>query len=138
MLNVAEEQAVNLSPEKVRKALTEAFFNLTRHWDLTREEEARLLGWDYREKRSKLDYMRKGRSVLDRDRDKLERIVDLINIHKSLRILFPHPSERRAVYDWVKIKRERFGGYSALDIMLEEGKEGIAAIRRYLDFERTR
>jgi hypothetical protein len=132
------EKAPNFNSEKARRALTEAFFSLTKLWELTRQEEARLLGWDYAEKRSTLDYMRKGKTVLDKDQDKLERVIDLINIHKSLRILFPNPSSRPEVYHWIKVERERFGDYSALDIMLEEGKEGIAAIRDYLEFERTR
>ncbi len=132
------EKAPSFHSEKVRKTLTEAFFNLTKLWGLARQEEACLLGWDYSEKRSTMDYMRKGKTTLDKDQDKLERVIDLINIHKSLRILFPHPRSRQEVYRWVKVQRERFGGHSALDIMLEEGKEGIAAIRQYLEFERTR
>lgn len=124
--------------EPTRRALTEAFFNLTRHWGLNREEEAQLLGWNYRRKRATLDAMRNKKTILDEDRDKIERLTDLINIHKSLRILFPKPADRSRVYDWVKVKRDRFGGHSALDIMLSEGKSGIHAIRRYLDYERTR
>lgn len=128
----------DLASEKERTALTGAFFHLTEHWDLSRKEEAALLGWDYPAMRSRLDSMRKGKTILDRDRDKWERVVDLLNIHKSLRILFPHPSSRRQVYDWIHVKRERFGGSSALEIMLQEGKRGVSAIRRYLDFERMR
>lgn len=137
-MDVAPEQASRLSSEKARKAVTEAFFNLMNHWQLSRQEEARLLGWNYASKRATLDAMRTGRTILDDDEDKIERIVDLINIHKSLRVLFPDPAARRQVYEWVKIKRDRFGGHSALDIMLSEGKAGIHAIRRYLDHERTR
>ena len=122
--------------EKTREILAQTFFNLTQKWQLKREEEAQLLGWNYKEKRTKLESMRKGATVLDNDSDKLERIIDLINIHKSLRVLFPN--NLNAVYEWIKIKRERFGGYSALDVMLEDGKEGIHAIRCYLDHERTR
>jgi len=126
------------SSEKTRKALTEAYFNLVKHWDLSRQEEAKLLGWNYTPKRATLDAMRKGKTILEDDEDKIERVIDLINIHKSLRILFPTPADRNRVYEWIKVKRERFGGYSALDVMLTEGKSGIHAIRRYLDHERTR
>ncbi len=122
--------------DNARAPLAEAFFNLCAHWNLTRQEEAGLLGWDYGEKRGKLDAMRKDHSPLDNDADKIGRVIDLINIHKSLRILFPN--DREAVYSWIKIPRERFGNHSALDIMLQEGKLGITAIRHYLDFERTR
>lgn len=126
----------SLESPHAREALTETFFNLTRLWNLTRSQEAQLLGWDYSEKRTTLDSLRLGKTFLDKDRDKLERAIDLMNIHKSLRLLFPH--DRDAVYNWVKVKRERFGNYSALDIMLREGKRGITAIRQYLDYERTR
>lgn len=126
----------NVGLQKVREAFTRGFFELTQHWVLSRQEEAKLLGWDYDEKRTAIDSLRKGKTIISKDQDKIERMIDLINIHKSLRILFPY--DRHAVYEWVKIKRERFGGYSALDVMLEEGKEGISAIRHYLDHERTR
>lgn len=131
-------QTQSSSSEKTRKALTEAFYKLAKHWGLSRQEEARLLGWNYKPKRATLDAMRKGKTILEDDADKIERIVDLINIHKSLRILFPTPADRCRVYEWIKMKRDRFGGHSALDIMLSEGKSGIHAIRRYLDHERTR
>ncbi|MBI2340246.1 MAG: hypothetical protein HYU99_07780 [Deltaproteobacteria bacterium] len=126
----------DVNKEKVRDVLTRSFFELTKHWGLSRQEEAKLLGWDYGEKRTALDSLRKGKTIIPKDQDKIERIIDLINIHKSLRILFPY--NREAVYDWVKIKRERFDSYSALDVMLADGKEGISAIRHYLDYERTR
>ncbi len=131
-------QTQSPSAEKVRKALTEAFFNLIKHWDLSRQQEAKLLGWNYKPKRATLDAMRNGKTILEDDDDKIERVIDLINIHKSLRMLFPTPADRHRVYEWVKVKRERFGGHSALDIMLSQGKTGIHAIRRYLDHERTR
>ena len=119
----------------LRGMLGRSFVKLTEHWQLSRQDEARLLGWDYKEKRTTLDSLRTGKTVLDKDEDKLERIIHLINIHKSLRLLFPY--DRQAVYDWVKVKRERFGGHSALAVMLEDGSQGIAAIRYYLDYERT-
>lgn len=135
-MHIELSNQVDLSSKKLRKALTKAFFSLTDHWELTRQEEASLLGWDYSEKRTTLDSMRRGKTIIDIDQDKIERMIDFINIHKSLRILFPY--DRDAIYKWVKIKRERFGGYSALDIMLQQGKIGIRAIRHYLDYERTR
>ena len=130
-----QQIAEKFGSELQRAALAKSFFKLTELWGLTREEEAGLLGWIYREKRTLLDNLRKGKTSLCSDRDKFERLVDLLNIHKSLRLLFPY--DRKAVYEWIKIPRERFGGHNALQIMLEDGKEGISAIRRYLDYERT-
>ena len=135
MAIIPEEEALFGSDEQ-RRALSKAFFKLSDHWDLTNEQTARLLGWTYSSKRTKIDNMRKGATGLPEDQDKFERVRDLINIHKSLRVLFPN--QRKLVYEWVKVPRERFGGYSALDVMLEDGQVGIAAIRRYLDYEQTR
>lgn len=135
-MELASENHNPITTDKLRTTLTEAFFALTDHWKLSRQEEAQLLGWDYNEKRTALDAMRKGKSIINKDQDKIERMIDLVNIHKSLRVLFP--TDRQAVYNWIKIKRERFGGFSALEVMLSDGKKGITAIRHYLDYERTR
>ncbi len=124
-----------IDSDQTRQALTEFFFNIADKWSLTREQEAQLLGWSYKDKRSVLDAMRKGKQVIGRDQDKLHRLIDLLNIHKSLRVLFPN--NLTAVYEWVKLKRERFGNHSALDVMLEGGQLGIRAIRDYLEYERT-
>jgi hypothetical protein len=134
---------MNLSPTEIETAasgenhpaFSKAFCRLMEHWSVTNEEMAQLLGWSYKIHRTRIDNLYKGHS-LPFDRDKFERVRDLLNIHKSLRILFPN--QRDLVYHWVKVPRERFGGYSALDIMLTDGKSGISAIRRYLDHERTR
>ena len=135
-MELSQSQEAPFGTEDQRYALNKAFFNLTKHWQLSNEQIARLFGWTYSSKRTKLDNMRAGKTPLPEDQDKFERVQDLINIHTSLRVLFPN--RRKLVYEWVKVPRERFGGYSALDIMLEDGKSGISAIRRYLDYERTR
>lgn len=135
-MSLALKEKQVFGSEAERRALSKAFFKLVEHWGLSNEQTARLLGWSYSNKRTTLESMREGRSGLPKDQDKLERVQDLVNIHKSLRILFPN--QKNLVYEWVQVPRERFGDYTALDIMLEDGKAGITAIRRYLDYERTR
>ena len=132
----APEEAQIFGSDEQRAALSKAFFRLTEYWKLTNEQKARLLGWTYKSKRTRIDNMSEGKTALPADQDKFERVRDLINIHKSLRILFP--TQRKLVYEWVKVPRKRFGDHSALDIMLKDGKAGITAIRHYLDYERTR
>jgi len=136
MMKLVEKQKEIIGSDEERRVLARAFFGLVNKWDLTRDQEAQLLGWTYQEKRTKLENMREGKTNLPQDRDKVERVIDLVNIHKSLRVLFP--DDKELVYQWVKVPRERFGDFSALDVMLEDGKEGISAIRQYLDYERTR
>lgn len=130
------ELAKSFLPETERKVLTKAFFNLVKHWELSNQQQANLLGWNYSSSRTKIDAMRRGKSSLENDMDKINRVVNLVNVHKCLRVLFP--ANREEVYSWVKIPRERFGNHSVLDIMIENGSFGIAAIRQYLEHERTR
>ncbi|MEZ4705061.1 MAG: hypothetical protein R3A11_07755 [Bdellovibrionota bacterium] len=118
-----------------RKSLSKAFFAILDHWNLTNEEKANLLGWNYEKKRHTIDAMKNGKKEVEWDEDKIRRMVEVINIHKSLRLLFP--SNQKSLYGWVKKKRARFGMHSALDIMIEDGLFGIIAIRRYLDHVRT-
>lgn len=135
-MNRVTERSLVFGSDIERQALTKAFFALVDHWQLTHEETARLLGWTYANKRTAIETMRRNDSVLPPDQDKYLRVKDLINIHKSLRVLFPN--QRELVYEWVKQPRKRFGGYSALDVMIQDGLSGISAIRQYLDYERTR
>jgi hypothetical protein len=79
--------------------------------------------------------MRKGQRAIDQDDDKITRIIEIINIHKSLRLLFPYDLD--LAYQWITEKREVFNRHSALDIMKAEGIMGITAIRKYLDHART-
>ena len=123
-----------VSNEKNRTILTKAFFGILKNWNLTNDQEAKLLGWSYGQKRSKIDALKKGGAMED-DQDKLDRIREIINIHKNLRMLFPYQND--LAYQWIHEKRERFGNHTALDVMMEDGLLGIKAIRRYLDHVRT-
>jgi hypothetical protein len=122
-------------PEKKLKVLTKAFFGILENWQLSNNDKAKLLGWEYEHKRYVIDEMRKGQRAIDQDDDKITRIIEIINIHKSLRLLFPYDLD--LAYQWITEKREVFNRHSALDIMKAEGIMGITAIRKYLDHART-
>ncbi|MCB1197107.1 MAG: hypothetical protein KDK51_01945, partial [Deltaproteobacteria bacterium] len=115
--------------------LTWAFFGIVENWSLTNQEKAKLLGWDYAKKRSVIDAMKRKEKAIDVDDDKIQRMIEVVNIHKNLRILYPH--DKKLAYQWVKQVREVFNQHCALDIMLEDGLFGITAIRKYLDHART-
>jgi hypothetical protein len=53
----------------------------------------------------------------------------LLSIHKFLGLLFPDNQEIKKI--WVKRKMADFGDRTPLDIMLDEGVEGIETIRKY-------
>ncbi|WP_298913834.1 MbcA/ParS/Xre antitoxin family protein [uncultured Algimonas sp.] len=62
--------------------------------------------------------------------DTLERISNLLGIHKALGILFEEKSQRDA---WIGKPNAAFDGRSALEIMLEGRLIGLMRVRRYLD-----
>ena len=93
-------------------------------WDLGAIDQACLLGL-FTASRSTLARYCKGAALDDN--------VDLLGIHKALRIIFPH--NRDLVYRWVRTSNRRFGGRSPMETM-RGGYEGVLAVRRYLDFER--
>ncbi|MCE7031459.1 MbcA/ParS/Xre antitoxin family protein [Lysobacter sp. GX 14042] len=108
-----------------------AFFNITRLWDLSTEQERTLLGSP-------------GRSTFFRwkrdldgalPHDVLERISYLLGIYKALEILFPEPKQADA---WVKRPSEApvFGGQSALERMLGGQVADLFVVRQYLDAQR--
>ena len=135
MLAISSKILNDWNPAQKRQALTKAFFQIVEKWKLTNEQKSQLLGWTYAHKRSVIDAMKRGDKAVDLDLDKLQRMIEVLHIHKNLRILFPH--QRNFVYEWVHEKRERFGNFSAIDMMLTDGLLGMAAVRRYLDYVRT-
>jgi hypothetical protein len=78
---------------------------------------------------------RKGEPLAD-SRDLMDRVKNLLAIHRSLRILFP--GNRDLVYKWINLPNMNFTGKSPLAVMRDEGFLGLLMVRRYLDFERGR
>jgi hypothetical protein len=127
-----QRTALNIHSAVARKAYAKMIAKLFTLWKLSTEDELLLLG--LRSHRTARRY-RQGASAGHRA-DKMERIGHLLAIHRSLRMLFPH--ERRLVYAWIKLPNKDFGDLRPLDIMLQDGIAGIAAVRRYLEHERER
>jgi len=111
-------------------ALT-AFFNITKRWGLSAEEEQILLGSPARSTFFKWKRERTGHL----SRDTLERISYIMGIYKALRILLP---SEKAANEWAKKPNTAplFNGISALDKMLGGQVVDLADVRRYLDAER--
>lgn len=119
------------------KALGKVFWNLSKHWNLSRKEQALLLGVKYHA--TKLKEWEK-KQIIPEDPDKFRRVGHLAGIHKNLRIFFPY--NREAVYSFMSTPQHfLFNGRSPLDLIEEEGEMNsyvtIAAIRRRLDQLRT-
>jgi len=61
--------------------------------------------------------------------DQIERLDLLLSIHASLKTLF---TEDERVYGWMRKPNGAFGGISAIDVCLRDGKKGIEAVQSYL------
>jgi hypothetical protein len=122
------------SPERERKVLGEAFWNIVKHYGFNREEQAAVLG--IKPNRQRLKELCDSHSIPD-DPDKKYRVGLLLGIHKNLRILFPH--NREIVYGWMKSPQADLEGEIPIQYImkdLDESLPRLAAIRRRLDYIR--
>lgn len=126
--------AADLHSRDTRQRLAKMIVKLFDHWQLSASEQAALLGLSP-DNRSTLARYRRGEPLGD-SRDLLERGGHLLGIHKSLRIIFPN--DRDLVYRWISVPNRRFQGLRPVDVIIQNGFEGLLALRRYLDFERGR
>ena len=107
------------------------FFNLAKAWDLSEQEQMKLLGLN---SRSTLHAWKSGR-VSKVSRDTLERISYLLGIFKAINILLP---DIRRADEWLRLpnKAPLFGGRSALDRMTTGNIGDLYVVRQYLDAQR--
>lgn len=108
-----------------------AFFNIARKWDLSADQERRLLGSPGRSTYFRWKKLHGGAVP----HDVIERISYILGIYKALHILFPDEAQADG---WVKRPNDGpvFGGRSALDRMLGGHVADLYAVRQYLDAQR--
>jgi hypothetical protein len=112
---------------ELRTAETHAVLRLFHAWQLTREEQAGLLGVDAHGLDGYLD----GRPLAD-DAVLLSRVSHLLAINKVLRLRYGEQPDFLA--EWVRLPNVKLGGDRPLDLMLAS-REGLASLRRHLDEE---
>lgn len=106
----------------------ESFSNLAEAWELSTDDQIKLLGSPGRSTFFK--WKKSGGNV---PVDTIERISHIFGIYKSLQILIPDAEDADA---WIKQPNEYFGGRSALDVMLGGKVVDIYKVRQYLDAQR--
>lgn len=116
--------------DDVKKRNTENVIALFKHWNLKNEEECELLGGV---SLAQLAKFKKGTAFIS-NQDTLDRVGNLLGIHKNLRILYPY--NRKVVYGWIKARNCKLHNLTPLEVMLEKRYIGIAQIRRMTDFMR--
>lgn len=115
--------ALQLSAPAVR-----AFFAIAHEWNLTTDEQLRLLG--LRSPATLRRWRLAGVKALPRDR--LERISCLVGIYRALHSLLPVASRANA---WIRQPNNAplFGGRPALHRMCAGNVDDLHLVRRYLD-----
>lgn len=111
-------------------ALARTTVNLFRAWQLSDAEACTLLGG-----MSARTWARwKEGSIGRTDRDLRVRMAHLMGIHKGLRYIFKDAARG---YAWIRKSNAAFGGQSALDIMMRGEMADLAALRDWLNAERS-
>ncbi|MCW5634312.1 MAG: DUF2384 domain-containing protein [Rubrivivax sp.] len=115
--------------EELAAAGLRAFARMAEAWQLSVDEQLRLLG---QPPRSTFFAWRKHPERASLPRDTLERLSYLLGIWKSLQILLPDAGAADA---WVRQPNAApaFGGRSALARMLAGNVSDLHAVRTYLD-----
>lgn len=112
-----------------RSALAKMVVRLFEHWQLDSATALALLGHS-ENARTTLKRYAAGAPLADA-RDLMDRVGNLMGIHKSLRILFPH--NRDLAYAWPTAPNRALGGRRPVDVAREHGLPGLIAVRGYLD-----
>jgi Antitoxin Xre-like helix-turn-helix domain/Antitoxin Xre/MbcA/ParS C-terminal toxin-binding domain len=113
------------------KAPLQAFFRIAALWQLSPEQQMKLLG--LQAPSTFYNWRKSAPSTLPRDT--LERISYVLGIYKALQILIPDP---RSADAWVKKPNGAplFNGKSALGRMLTGNVSDLYVVRQYLDAQR--
>ena len=123
VINAPIKHKVELGPAGLR-----AFFRVAQQWELSTEEQIKLLnvppstfhGWKARPAKARLRH------------DTLERISYILGIYKNLHILL---SNKKSADSWIRLpnKAALFAGHAAINRMTSENVGDLFAVRSYLD-----
>ena len=114
-----------------RKRLAKLVTALFAHWQIDTATQAALLGLP-----SEDDLLM---DELPADEDVIDRVGHLLAIHKALQILYQSKSGGvpDIVYGYMTHANKRFTP-TPIDYILQQGDNGLAEVRYYLDFVRIR
>ena len=107
-------------------AMQRAMINLFDRWQLSDPQACILLGDLAPRTYQRWKTGQYGRVSVDL----IDRMSNLLGIHKALRLLFNDPHRG---YEWIKAANTAFAGESALQAMLNGRLTDLMRVRRYLD-----
>lgn len=116
--------------ETDRAELAAAVMALFDRWKVNAKDCISLLGLSDNTKPRALTRYRSGTPFPD-DKDLLHRVESFLTIDEALNTTFPHNQSMGAL--WLVTPNRRFADRSPLNLMLEQGMEGIYQVRGHLD-----
>lgn len=128
---MGDDACSKFDPHEMSEVALRAFFNISKAWSLSDEEQMTILGV-----RARSTFQEwKGGHVPRLPDDTLERISYVLGIFKAINILLPVPERAD---DWIRKPSSAplFDGTSALDRMLQGRISDLQIVRAYLDAER--
>ncbi len=113
-----------------RAALTRSVLEVLDAWEITREDQCRLLGMTASDAGRRWRRYRLGTPLPD-DPEIWIRVAGLLRLANALRQIFPHSAPSANL--WVTTPRAKFGNQTPLELMLDGGTEAISRVERSLD-----
>lgn len=122
--------ATELDPHE-QQALATMLIRLLDAWGLEPQQQVQLLGLPAKTRLRALARHKAGEPLPD-DGSLFQRAQHLQAIDQALHVTFPN-NAAMANY-WVTTTNTYFGGRTPLEVMLENGDEGIARVRAHLEY----
>jgi len=113
-----------------RGCLAVAIVRTLDDWGIGAAEQVTLIGLPEKTKPREITRYRNG-TALPEDRDIIQRCQHIIGIHHALQLIFAHNPQFPGL--WVTDPKNRHFNGSAVDVMLREGVDGMARVRRLLE-----
>ena len=113
-----------------KAALTRSVLEVLDAWEITREQQCRLLGMTAPDAGRRWRRYRLGTPLPD-DPEIWIRVAGLLRLANALRQLFPHSAPSANL--WVTTPRAKFGNKTPLELMLDGGTAAISRVERSLD-----
>jgi hypothetical protein len=113
-----------------RVQLTRAVVKTLGSWGVTAAQQGTLLGLGDSTRQREMNRYRLGACLPDVD-DVYARVQLLLRVDAAVRLVFPHCGAAADL--WVTTPLPRFGGLAALDVMIEDGLNGMQCVMDALD-----
>ncbi|MEJ2143021.1 MAG: DUF2384 domain-containing protein [Gammaproteobacteria bacterium] len=127
MSEISKDQALSIDD---RNSLTKAIMNILDAWGMQAAEQVAILDLPEKTPKRMLRRYREDTPFPDTP-EVMKRLEHIIGIADALRTTYPHNPAMGAI--WMRRSNNRFQNKSPLQLIFEEGLDGILKIRTHLD-----